>query len=50
MSYYIQTPNGQVLPCNWVQYEQFKAVGYVHRVLTANVAVLHHLKYLRKGK
>jgi hypothetical protein len=28
MSYYI------VLACNWVQYEQAKAFGYVHRILT----------------
>ena len=48
MSYYVEAPNGQVLMCNWLQYEQFKALGYVHRILTANVAVLHKLK--RKGK
>ena len=50
MSYYVEAPNGQVLQCNWLQYEQLKAMGYVHRILTANQAVLHHLKYLRKGK
>jgi hypothetical protein len=50
MSYYVEAPNGQVLPCNWLQYEQLKAMGYVHRILTTNQAVLHKLKYLRKGK
>ena len=50
MSYYVEAPNGQVLPCNWLQYEQLKAMGYVHRILTANQAVLHKLSNLRKGK
>ena len=50
MSYYVEAPNGQVLQCDWLQYEQFKAMGYVHRILTENQAVLHKLKYLRKGK
>lgn len=35
---------GKEYPCNWVQYEQAKALGYVHRILTEKVAVLHKLK------
>lgn len=50
MSYYVEAPNGQVLSCNWLQYEQLKAMGYVHRILTENQAVLHKLSNLRKGK
>ena len=50
MSYYAELEDGRVVPCNWLQYEQLKAMGYVHRILTANQAVLHKLKYLRKGK
>lgn len=46
-AYYIEAPNGKVYPCGWVQYEQAKALGYVHRILTEKVAVLHKLK--RKG-
>jgi hypothetical protein len=49
-SLYVEAPNGQVLQCNWLQYEQLKAMGYVHRILTANQAVLHKLSNLRKGK
>ena len=42
MSYYIEDPNTKaVLKCNWVQYEQAKAFGYVHRILTDKVAMLH---------
>lgn len=48
MSYYVEAPNGQVLPCNWLQYEQLKAMGYAHRILTENQAVLHKLSNLRK--
>ncbi len=48
MSYYAELEDGSVVPCNWVQYEQLKGFGYVHRILTENQAVLHHLKYLRK--
>lgn len=49
MSYYIEDPKTKaVLACNWVQYEQAKAFGYVHRILTDKVAVLHKLQ--RKGK
>lgn len=44
MSYYVEDPKSKaVLPCNWVQYEQLKAFGYVHRILTDKVAVLHKL-------
>ncbi len=45
MSYYAEMSNGDVVPCNWVQYEQLKGFGWVHRILTENQAVLHHLKY-----
>lgn len=48
MTYYIEVPNGKVYPCSWVQYEQAKALGYVHRILTENQAVLHKLSNLRK--
>lgn len=48
MAYYAEMPDGSVVPCNWVQYEQLKAFGWVHRILTENQAVLHKLK--RKGK
>lgn len=48
MSYYAELPNGQVVPCTWLQYEQLKAFGWVHRILTGNQAVLHNLKSLRK--
>lgn len=41
MSYYIEGPNGKVFTCNWVQYEQAKAFGYVHRILTSTQAILH---------
>ncbi len=41
MAYYIEGPNGKVYPCNWVQYEQAKAFGYVHRILTSTQAILH---------
>lgn len=45
MAYYIECPKtGAVLKCNWVQYEQAKAFGYVHRILTEKVAVLHKIK------
>ncbi len=40
--YYVEDPETkQVLPCNWVKYEQLKAMGYVHRVATETVAILH---------
>jgi hypothetical protein len=42
--YYVEDPATKaVLPCNWVQYEQLKAMGYVHRVATETIAVLHKL-------
>ncbi len=42
--YYVEDPATKaVLPCNWVQYEQFKAMGYVHRVATETIAILHKL-------
>ena len=45
MAYYVENPiTKAVLKCNWVQYEQFKALGYVHRILTDKVAVLHSIK------
>ena len=50
MSYYVEMRDGSVVPCNWVQYEQLKAFGCVHRILTENQAVLHNLKFIRKGK
>lgn len=50
MSYYVDMGNGDVVPCNWVQYEQLKAFGWVHRTLTENQAVLHKLSNLKKGK
>jgi len=50
MAYYVEMANGDVVPCNWVQYEQLKGFGWVHRILTENQAVLHNLKFLRKGK
>lgn len=50
MAYYVEMANGDVVPCNWLQYEQLKAMGYVHRILTENQAVLHKLSNLRKGK
>ncbi len=46
-SLYAELPDGKVVPCNWVQYEQLKAFGWVHRILTENQAVLHNI---RKGK
>ena len=48
MSYYAEMPNGQVVPCDWVQYEQLKAFGWGHRILTDKQAVLHNLKYLKR--
>ena len=43
--YYIEHPvTKAVLPANWVQYEQAKAMGYVHRMLTDTVAILHRIK------
>ena len=45
-SLYAELPDGKVVPCNWVQYEQLKAFGWVHRILTENQAVLHNI---RKG-
>lgn len=50
MSYYVELEDGIVVSCNWVQYEQLKAFGWVHRILTENQAVLHKLSNLRKGK
>lgn len=47
-AYYIEAPDGKVYPCNWVQYEQAKLFGYVHRILTEAQAVLH--KPAKKGK
>ncbi len=41
VNYYIEGPNGKVYSCNWVQYEQAKAFGYVHRILTSTQAILH---------
>ena len=41
MAYYAEMQDGSVVPCNWVQYEQLKAFGWVHRILTENQAVLH---------
>ncbi len=46
--YYAEMPNGQVVPINWVQYEQLKAFGWVHRIMTETQAVLHSLKYLKR--
>lgn len=48
MSYYVEMSDGSVVPCNWVQYEQLKAFGWVHRILTENQAVLHNLKFLKR--
>lgn len=48
MVYYIEVPNGKVYTCSWVQYEQLKAFGWVHRILTENQAVLHNLKFLKR--
>lgn len=48
MSYYVDMGNGQVVPCSWVQYEQLKAFGWCHRILTENQAVLHNLKFLKR--
>jgi hypothetical protein len=46
--YYVEDPATKaVLKCNWVEYEQLKAMGYVHRMLTDTVAILHKIK---KGK
>jgi hypothetical protein len=42
--YYVEDPATKaVLPCSWVQYEQLKAMGYVHRVATETIAILHKL-------
>ncbi len=42
MTYYIEHPvTKQVMVANWVQYEQAKAYGYVHRILTSTQAILH---------
>lgn len=49
-SLYAELEDGSVVPCNWVQYEQLKAFGWVHRILTENQAVLHRLSNLRKAK
>ena len=48
MAYYVEMANGDVVPCNWLQYEQLKAMGYVHRILTENQAVLHKLSNLKR--
>lgn len=48
MSYYAELEDGSVVPCNRVQYEQLKAFGWVHRILTENQAVLHNLKFLKR--
>lgn len=48
MSYYVDMGDGNVVPCNWVQYEQLKAFGWVHRILTDKQAVLHNLKFLKR--
>ena len=50
MAYYVEMSNGDVVPCNWVHYEQLKGFGWVHRILTENQAVLHKLSNLRKGR
>ena len=50
MSYYAELEDGSIVSCNWVQYEQLKGFGWVHRILTENQAVLHKLSNLRKGK
>lgn len=44
MSYYAELPDGNVVPVTWIQYEQLKVFGWVHRILDANQAVLHKLK------
>ena len=47
MHYYVEI-NGNVVPCNWVQYEQLKAFGWVHRILTESQAVLHKVGKKKK--
>ncbi len=46
--YYAEMADGSVVPCNWVQYEQLKAFGWVHRILTESQAILYKLP--KKGK
>jgi hypothetical protein len=47
---YAEMPNGKVIPIDWVSYERLKAFGWKHRIQTETQAVLHSLKYLKKGK
>jgi hypothetical protein len=42
--YYAELPNNKVAKINWVEYELLLSYGWVHRILTADQAILHKIR------